>query len=129
MVAYSFQLRFVEPILLGIKHQTIRGDRKRHARPGDQLQLFTGMRTRQCRRIGTATCASVRPIILDFSGRSATIDRLLIPYANCKPELEHLARSDGFSCWAEMASFWHPQERFEGWLISWRKFVADGDWS
>lgn len=45
MVAYSFQKRFVEPIRSGRKRQTIRADRKRHARPGEVLQLYSGMRT------------------------------------------------------------------------------------
>jgi len=35
MVAYSFRARFREPILVGAKRQTIRADRKRHARPGE----------------------------------------------------------------------------------------------
>ena len=48
MVAYSFKRRFREPILAGSKQQTIRADRKRHARRGEALQLYTGMRTTQC---------------------------------------------------------------------------------
>jgi hypothetical protein len=47
VVAYSFRQQFRPPILAGTKRQTIRADRKRHARPGEQLQLYTGMRTRQ----------------------------------------------------------------------------------
>jgi len=56
MVAYSFKAQFREPILAGTKRQTIRADRKRHARLGEALQLYTGMRTRQCKLIGRATC-------------------------------------------------------------------------
>lgn len=39
MVAYSFRKRFGPPILAGTKAQTIRADRKRHARPGEEVQL------------------------------------------------------------------------------------------
>ncbi|MEJ0016825.1 MAG: ASCH domain-containing protein [Acetobacteraceae bacterium] len=46
MVAYSFKRDFAAPILAGIKRQTIRADRRRHARPGEVLQLYTGMRTK-----------------------------------------------------------------------------------
>ena len=37
---------------------------RRHARPGEQLQLFTGMRTRQCRLIGRAAFAGERGNLL-----------------------------------------------------------------
>ena len=52
MVAYSFKKQFGPPILAGTKAQTIRADRKRHVRSGELVQLYTGMRTRQCRRLG-----------------------------------------------------------------------------
>lgn len=71
MVAYSYKARFVEPIRLGLepgpwipgmKRQTIRADRKRHARPGEEIQHYRGMRTRQCFLIGRAICEAVRRI-------------------------------------------------------------------
>jgi hypothetical protein len=57
MVAYSFKERFAEPILNGTKGGTIRASRKGplraatggHAKPGEELQLYTDMRTRNCR--------------------------------------------------------------------------------
>ncbi len=51
MVAYSFHKEFAPLILLGHKRQTVRAHRRRHARPGEAMQLFTGMRTRHCRKI------------------------------------------------------------------------------
>lgn len=122
MVAYSFQPRFVAPILLGIKQQTIRGDRKRHARPGDQLQLFTGMRTRQCRRIGTATCSMVERVHLDLVNHLVTVGDF---YRVERTELDEWARKDGFRDWIAMRAFWSPQDGFEGWLIRWCRFVPD----
>jgi len=68
MVAYSFRARFREPILVGAKRQTIRADRKRHARPGEQLQLYTGMRTRECAIIARALCSQVMPVRIDVDG-------------------------------------------------------------
>ena len=50
MVAYSFNSRFEVAIREGWKTQTIRAGRKRHARPGEMLQLFCGMRTAHCRK-------------------------------------------------------------------------------
>lgn len=80
MVAYSFKAQFVEPIRAGLglptepqirpKRQTIRADRKRHARPGEELQLYRGMRTRQCFLIGRAACTEVTKIrIIDAGDR------------------------------------------------------------
>jgi hypothetical protein len=51
MVAYSFHKMFVEAVWTGQKRQTIRSHRKRHARVGERLKLYTGMRTRSCRLI------------------------------------------------------------------------------
>jgi hypothetical protein len=62
MVAYSFQPMFELPIVLGTKRQTIRAaGKRRHARAGDTLQLYLGMRTPRCRLLATASCADIRP--------------------------------------------------------------------
>lgn len=135
MVAYSFQKRFAARILAGIKAQTIRADRKRHARPGEQLQLFTGIRTKHCRRLGEPMCTSVSPIQMRFSKRSAAElfcfdDRYLTP-----AEMEAFARADGFMSIADMAAFWwaeHPSEggnvlTFEGFVIRWEPLVPADD--
>lgn len=79
MVAYSFRQRFVAPIQVGLgtiehipgteyapKRQTIRANRKRHARPGEELQLYCGMRTKGCFLIGRARCTSVSGVRLQF---------------------------------------------------------------
>lgn len=123
MVAYSFKQQFVAPILSGAKRQTIRVDRKRHARIGEPIQLYTGMRTRQCKAIGTALCENVCPITLDFS--SHKIDLNGIVYIS-KLIANDFARSDGFSDWTEMKDFWrinHPDVPvFSGILIRWNAF-------
>lgn len=73
MVAYSFRPRFVDRIVAGLepgelmpgmKRQTVRAPRARHARPGEVLQLYTGMRTRQCQHLGNARCVAVEPVVL-----------------------------------------------------------------
>lgn len=138
MVSYSFKRRFVNPICVGLgfdaepewagttfvpkfiapKRQTIRADRKRHARPGEELQLYCGMRTKGCFLIGRARCASVHKVKLDFSGLVA-IDREAFQKQNL---LDDFARSDGFRDFEEMREFWrneHGQPKFEGVLIRW----------
>lgn len=138
VVAYSFKQRFVEPILAGTKGGTIRAERKTggpmrallyggHAHPGRELQLYTGMRTRQCRLIARKQCVDVEPIKLLFArgqirlGKiSETSPRAVLQMA---PSLDAFARFDGFHCWDALRSFWreehgdHPE--FVGWHIRW----------
>jgi hypothetical protein len=120
MVAYSFKSRFVEPIMSGAKRQTVRADRRRHARPGEPLQLYTGMRTRHCRLIGRATCIDIRPVTLIFAeGEGVAMDGLRDLFG----DMEGFARADGFASWAELSQFWrenHPgADIFDGVLIRW----------
>ena len=124
MVAYSFKRRFIPLIQFGTKCQTIRADRKRHARPGEVLQLYTGMRTPHCALIGLAVCDSITPIRIRlypdpgimFDGRSIT------PLSG----IDDFARDDGFKDWKDMRRFWqdeHPDKpMFSGMLIRWREF-------
>jgi hypothetical protein len=123
MTAYSFKPRFVEPILTLRKHQTIRAPRlgrSRHVRPGEQIQLYAGMRTKQCRLIGVATCTAVTPITLDFINHSFAIGAgQWTTYAR----RNEFARRDGFDTWQEMEHFWQVEhdgmKMFTGVLIEW----------
>jgi hypothetical protein len=130
MVAYSFKRQFVRPILDGTKRQTIRADRRRHARPGEELQLYTGMRTKECRLICRARCLDVLPIFIAFRKRARTdwvrvggkkLDR--------PSELDAFARHDGFKDWGELREFWrtnHPGVcDFRGVMITWDYEVAE----
>ncbi|MCO5085104.1 MAG: hypothetical protein M9939_26490 [Mesorhizobium sp.] len=121
MVAYSFKKQFAEPILSGRKRQTIRADRRRHARPGERLQLYTGMRTKHCRLVARTTCIAVLRIVIDMpAGRQPSI---MLDGRPVEVGLDHFARLDGFEDWSDMATFWmdnHPGvDRFEGVLIQW----------
>lgn len=49
MVAFNFQSQFVPLIVSGIKRQTIRQEAR--AKPGDLFQLYTGQRTKACRKL------------------------------------------------------------------------------
>ena len=145
MVAYSFKARFAEPILAGTKGGTIRLPRKPgrahieivldegqlyarerpggHARPGEELQLYTGMRTKHCRLIARKTCLAVEPIKLDFSDERIYLADGCIMFGL----LEDFARFDGFANWYELLAFWHKTHGcdliyrggFRGWHIRW----------
>lgn len=140
MVAYSFKPRFVAPIQVGLhcympptptsfvpepKTQTIRAHRGRHAREGEEIQLYCGMRTKQCFLIGRARCVETQGISIAFRrrrnsdwlrcARFGKIDR--------PSSLDKFARSDGFHDWQALREFWreeHPGiDDFAGVIIFW----------
>lgn len=92
MVAYNFKSRWADDVAQKRKRCTIRPRRKRPTRPGDLLQLYTGMRTKNCRKLVSSdpTCKSVRPIIIHTAGVSLS-GKLLSPR-----ELDRLVKDDGF---------------------------------
>lgn len=127
MVAYSFQRRFVGHIRSGDKAQTVRAERRRHARKGEVLQLYTGMRTTNCKLIGRATCASVDPIRFDFDTQEVTIggDAPMTDLV----ELDAFAQRDGFEDFRSLAEFWREHHKgvqhWEGVLIRWTDFQKE----
>ena len=127
MVAYSFKKQFSPYILNGSKAQTIRAERKRHARPEETLQLYTGMRTKHCRLIGTATCRRVEPITIDFPLNTVLIGKAVLMGWR---DLDGLAHRDGFDGWLSMRAFWHDNHPaasvFSGVLIRWTDFRSGG---
>jgi hypothetical protein len=126
MVAYSFKARFAAPIRSGEKQQTIRAHRKRHAREGEELQLYFGMRTRHCILLGTALCRSVERIVIDVEGGSIHFPRTTETITQ-EGEMDAFANRDGFHDWLAMQSFWraeHPSIRvFDGVLIRWQELL------
>lgn len=120
MVAYSFKAQFAEPIDLGTKGGTIRNPRKRHAHAGEELQLYTGMRTRQCKLIARKTCISVGQVVLNFNTRLVHIYD--VGQWESKRDLDAFAIFDGFRSWEDMRLFWsltHNTDRFVGVHIRW----------
>lgn len=154
MVAYSYRPRFIVPVLVGLglikpgsgaitvngfeistfvrknlprpKRQTIRAHgKRRHAREGEALQHYTGMRTKQCRKIGDAKCTKVSPIEL-WIGAAGT-DELGImvgdDYFCGSTAVREFAQADGFDTAADMVAFWrenHPGvDHFQGVLVEW----------
>lgn len=126
MVAYSFSPRFIEPIRQGMKTQTIRAiGQRRHARPGELLQLYSGMRTPHCTRILPDTpCLEVMLVEIQF--RADEIARITTDGVPVR-DLDGFAIRDGFADAVDMWGFWrdhHPeatQSVFRGVLIEWAR--------
>ena len=112
------------------KRQTIRAHgKRRHARPGDELQLYTGMRTKACRLIGRAQCTEVKSIILWFEEGSVAAQingEILGPR-----KMKSFAQADGFKDTLEMAAFWSHEngtrngDKWKGLLILWAPLPAE----
>jgi len=135
MVAYSFKAQFAEPIVTLKKRQTVRGNRARHARPGEPIQLYTGMRTKYCRKLldRDPICVDVRPLRLILDTDIITSLWIDGAYLNAE-EMEAFAVADGFGAglsdgWAlrRMGQFWrreHQWNNFSGVVIRWEPTVG-----
>jgi hypothetical protein len=124
--ALSFSPQFAALVESGEKRQTIRAPRKRPIRVGERVYLYTGMRTKKCRKLGEGIVESVELIRLDRRGSSVGHEA---PHPTRGPGIwltqraEHrLAVADGFFGREAMLD-WFDETRglpFEGVLIRWR---------
>lgn len=137
MPSLNFQKQFVPLIESGEKRQTIRLERKVPIKAGDKLYLFTGLRTKNCKRIlphnviveedyrPFVRCKGVERIVF-FSRYINDTDFLICCELNGQPvikpnELQALAKADGFDTYYDMYDFFNNQYGlpFEGVLIKW----------
>lgn len=129
MVAYNFQPQFAHLVSSGAKRQTIRPPRVRHAKPGEEVQLYTGMRTPMARLLGRAICDTSMVVKLRFT-RDPRMSGLWTPgtgWCVYGPEKDAFARQDGFEDWAGLQAFFterYGPGDFEGVLIRWGELVC-----
>jgi hypothetical protein len=153
---FSFRPRFVNRIRCGLglpdladprfepsegerKMQTIRAERADGRRPkvGDEVILYTGMRTKQCQIVaprGSAKCIACVDIRIKLQG--ATVRYIALgnepapkagrdTFGEFYMSLDHFARRDGFTSIGAMGQFWaaeHPGvEMFNGFLTLWNR--------
>lgn len=128
MVAYNFQSQFEAALRSGDKAQTIRAlGKRRHARPGEMVQVYIGMRTANCRLLFQSECVEVMPIILDkreptgqFIMSKPLWDVILNGNVLSIDEIHHLALADGFPDRHAFYQFFEDRLPFEGVLIRWQ---------
>ena len=122
MPAFNFQNRFAEDVRTGAKRQTIRAKRKVRPEPGQTAHCFTGMRTRQCERLGGWPIVEVADVVIcrgiPRSGGVLFIQGAMVLTIE---ELEQFAKNDGFDSWAEMLDWFKTNHGlpFYGDLIAW----------
>lgn len=127
MVALNFQKKFADDVENGIKLQTIRAPWKNGKMPfeaGKKLQLYCGMRTKQCRKLGDAICTEVQGVrIRPRSIRLCDLDGSMFSELVFYPEmLNSIAQADGFKDWEALAQWFYETHDlpFEGYLVKWK---------
>lgn len=124
MPSLNFKKQFAPLVESGIKRQTIRALRKQPIKVGDDLHLFTGMRTNACRRLRPVEkCIAADRIEISeraigkFTRAHACLNGRPISHSS----LQKLAAADGFQTVPEFLDFFDQTHGlpFEGQLIKW----------
>lgn len=127
---------FIDKILSGEKRQTIRraSPKWQNVKAGDKLTLYTGLRTKQCRKLGEAVVESVGKVVFYRAGLIAVVTRYgenwLTEFWLTEDEVDELVRHDGFG---DVHDFWkffdaHYPERPIGMnVIRWTDFKEAKD--
>jgi hypothetical protein len=115
MPAINFKKEFAEKVKDGSKRQTIRPVRKNPIKKGDTLYLYTGMRTKNCRKLKDVICKDVQKIKIHEVAIEIEDEQILPPFRNM------IATNDGFECLADLVYFFRNQYGlpFEGVIIYW----------
>lgn len=115
MPAFNFQPTFADLVESGQKTQTIR--KTLCGKVGDPVYLYTGQRTKQCRKLGEGVVVDVAPVEIV----SRPVIRVLMSSLDVL-YMDSFARNDGFANAGEMFNWFSKQYGlpFEGWLYRWR---------
>lgn len=120
MVALNFSPQFAYAVSVGWKTQTIR--QKARAKPGQAIQLYTGQRTKDCRKLGDAVCIDCTYIGL--TARGITLGDV----SKFPGDRDDFAKADGFSDYAAMWKWFserYDTQSFTGHVIRWRLTTAE----
>jgi hypothetical protein len=103
MPAYNFQERWADDVEAGRKRQTIRPKRKHPTQVGDMLYLYTGMRTKRCRKLRETECLSVEPI--EIHPQYIKLNGIIFNMAG----MRDLAHADGFDGLGDFYDFFRAR--------------------
>ena len=116
MVAFNFKARFAPLVAAGVKRQTIRP--KVRAKPGDELQLYTALRTKACCKL-----LEPDPVCLSVDRCIVGPDCVTIGDVELRGgEADAFAMRDGFENYRELADWFcatHGAQLFIGYLHVW----------
>ena len=121
MPALNFAAKFAPLVESGRKRQTIRARRRCPIREGQRLYLYTGMRSKRCRKLGEGVVVETLPIRIEchddrMTGRVELAGRELRG-----AELDALIIADGFEThWEFFDWFYGRDYADDAVLIRWR---------
>ncbi len=123
MPAYNFKAQFAAAVERGEKTQTIRAPRKNgHAQVGGKVHLYTGMRTKSCRRLGIGRCTRSSAIHITPTGISISQDGSQDDGDDiwlAGTDADDFAIRDGFTDFKALLDFFKDDMPFHGQLICW----------
>lgn len=117
MTAFSFKPEFVGKIFSGEKRSTIRSTKR--CEVGETMQLYTGLRTKKCRKIMDAVCIGVAPILVS----KKSFWKLGETEGNVRPSVAPLHEQEGFMNVQDMVDFFAEEYGlpYRGWIHAWMK--------
>ena len=117
MVAFSFKPEFVPKILSGEKLSTIRSTRRCNV--GDTMHLYTGLRTKKCKKLMDVVCIGVATIVVS----AYSLWKLGETEGNVRPSAAPLHEQEGFANVKDMIDFFRQQYGlpYRGYIHAWRK--------
>ena len=86
--------------------------------PGQTLYLYTGMRTKSCRKLREETCRESLPVYMDAQ-ENGMVDVFIGGDLLSSADVEKLAVADGFDSSDEFIKFFSCCLPFKGYLILW----------
>lgn len=119
MVAFNFAPEFVPLILSGEKRQTIRQTAR--AKKGDKLQLYTGLRTKNCTKLMDTVCRAASYCAVRKTGLTLGDTRLF------PRDMDQFARADGFPNYEAMVAWFSTQYgdgEFVGVVHAWTPAIS-----
>lgn len=122
----GFKKQFAHLVESGEKTQTVRSFPKRVPRIGETAYLYTGLRTKGCRKLGEAIIEGISVVMINWHSMKLAhfCQDKSQPLAGTGFDIERFAVLDGFSCWKEMRDWFEATHGlpFEGLLIKWTDF-------
>ncbi len=121
MVAFNFSPEFAAKVTSGEKRQTIR--QKKRGQVGDRVQLYTGQRTKKCRKL-----VDPDPILELINYVAIRPGYLTLGNTALHPgNADDFARADGFKDYAAMVAWFEKKygsPYFVGFIHRWRAAPA-----
>jgi len=115
MPLLNFKKEFADDVMMGRKRMTIRKKRKRPIKKGDDLHLYTGLRTKHTQFLGLGKCLKIQEVTMTELGM------VIAGQSFAWNELDALAIADGFNSAAKFKSFFQKQYGFplDAEIIAW----------